>query len=130
MEQFCAGIHVLVKKKNKYLLLRRGVDDFEDPNCWDLPGGGINFKETPFEAAIRETKEEAGIKIKIVRIIALYSLPYQGKWSIEAIVEGKYLSGKIKLSKEHSDFKWVSKGELKKIRPRSDNLKSLFKHSL
>ena len=86
MPNFCSGIHVLVKKENKYLIIQRSNKDKEDPNCWDLPGGGIKFGEQPFAATIRETKEEAGINIKIIKPLILYALPYRGKWSLESIV--------------------------------------------
>ncbi len=127
---FCAGIHVLVKRGNKYLVLKLSGGDEDEPNTWDLPGGGIKFGEQPIEALMREAKEEAGIRIKVLKILSLWAIPYKGKWSIEALVEGEYLSGEIKLSEEHSDYKWISRKELEKIRPKSDNLKALFKYWL
>lgn len=128
IKKFCAGVHVLVQKGNKYLVLQRSKSDDEDPNFWDLPGGGINFSEQPMAAAIRETKEEAGINIKIVKLLSTLAMPYQNKWSIEMIVAGKYVSGKIKLSEEHLNYKWVSKKELRAIKPKSAHIKSLLKN--
>lgn len=125
---FKAGIHVLIKKEDKYLLIRRGEDDSEDPGCWDLPGGGIDFGEQPFAAAVREAKEEAGIHIEITKILALWGAAYQDKWSIETIVEAKYLSGDVKLSHEHSEFKWVNRQELREIESKGVHVKALFKH--
>jgi len=40
MKNFCAGIHVLIKKKNRFLVLKRSPGDIEDAGYWDLPGGG------------------------------------------------------------------------------------------
>lgn len=63
MNKFCAGIHILIQKDNQYLLLKRSAEDESDANCWDLPGGGVDFGEQPLDSAIREAREEAGINI-------------------------------------------------------------------
>lgn len=124
VKKFCAGAHVLVQKENKYLVLRRIKND-DDANCWDLPGGGTKFGEQPLSAAIREAKEEAGIKIKIIKPLSVWAMPYQKQWSVEINLLAKYQSGKIKLSAEHSNYRWVSKKELRAVKPKSVHLKSL-----
>ncbi len=105
--------------------LRRSKNDAEDPGCWDLPGGGINFGEQPFSAAIREAKEEAGINIKIIKPLSVLAMPCQEQWSVEINVLAKYHSGKIVLSQEHSDYRWVAKKELLTIKPMSAHIKSM-----
>ncbi len=127
MRSFSAGIHILVQKGNKYLILKRSFNDPEDPGSWDLPGGGIKFNEQPLVAAVREAKEEAGIKVEATKIIALWAMLWRGKWSIESIIQGKYLSGAIKLSVEHIDYQWVSRREMEPIKPKSIHLKTLLK---
>ena len=44
--------------------LRDNDPNIRNRNRWSLFGGGINRKEKPFDAAIRELKEELGLKIK------------------------------------------------------------------
>lgn len=126
-KNFGAGIHIAVKKNGKFLVLKKSTSDKDDAGHWDLPGGGIEFGEQPFEAATREAKEEAGIKIEIIKILTTWAMPYGRKWSIEVLLEGKYLSGNIKLSPEHFEYKWVSKQELKAIRPKGFFVRALFK---
>ncbi|MEK7610837.1 MAG: NUDIX domain-containing protein [Patescibacteria group bacterium] len=122
---FCAGIHILVKKDNLYLLLKRAEIDQEDPGCWDLPGGGINYGEQPFAAASREAKEEASIEIKVTKLLALWAMPYRGKWSLEILVVGDYVTGEVTVSWEHTNFRWVTPEELKTIFPRSVHLEHI-----
>ncbi|KKQ79681.1 MAG: Nudix hydrolase 1, partial [Parcubacteria group bacterium GW2011_GWC2_38_7] len=55
------GLGVIIIRDNKVLLgLRQGSHGAGE---WAYPGGKVEFGETIFEAAIRETKEEAGIDI-------------------------------------------------------------------
>lgn len=127
---FTAGIHVLIKKDDQYLLIRRSETDDEDRGAWDLPGGGIDAGEQPQVAAKREAKEEAGVDVKVGQAITYLAIPYKGMWSIELIVEGEYISGEVKLSEEHDSHRWVSKEELKSVEPKSTHLKWLIENSI
>ncbi|MDD5146223.1 MAG: NUDIX domain-containing protein [Candidatus Pacebacteria bacterium] len=127
MKNFCAGIHVLIRKRDKYLILKKSGSDKDEPGHWDLPGGGIEFNEQPLGAALRETMEEAGIKIRLTNVLMLWAMPHKTQWSIEIVAQGIYLSGKIKLSPEHSTYKWVNKKELLKVKPGTVHLKKLIK---
>ena len=44
-------------------ILRDDKDDIPCPNMWDLPGGGREGNESPFECATREVYEELGIHL-------------------------------------------------------------------
>lgn len=123
---FGAGIHLLIKKDSKFLVLKRSGDDKDDPGHWDLPGGGIRYMEKPLDAALREAKEEAGIEVRIVNILDMWGKFFEGNWSIESLVEAEYTSGEVKLSFEHSQYKWITKQQLKEIEPKANNLKALF----
>lgn len=63
------GAVCLIEHQDKILLIRKNYGDLK----WNLPGGGINRNETPAEAAIREVKEEVGIKLADVREIGNYT---------------------------------------------------------
>ena len=53
---------VLVKRKNP-------------PHGWALPGGFVDWGETVEEAAVRESKEETGLDVELVRQFHVYSKP-------------------------------------------------------
>jgi len=54
---------------NKLLVYRRDANVTNFPLMLDLPGGGKEGDETPFETFARETKEEFGIEIERENIV-------------------------------------------------------------
>ena len=54
-----AGIMTL-SPRDTVLFLRRG-NGSDHPNTWCIPGGHLEGEETPLQAAVRETSEEAGV---------------------------------------------------------------------
>jgi 8-oxo-dGTP pyrophosphatase MutT (NUDIX family) len=43
-----------------------------DMDLWNLPSGGVEDGETPWEAVIRETKEESGFDVEVVSLTGVY----------------------------------------------------------
>src|ERR1700733_3968345 len=62
------SVACILFRDSKILLIKR-----RDIPVWVLPGGGIDQGEKPETAACRETEEETGYQVKIVRKIAEYS---------------------------------------------------------
>lgn len=50
-----------VAVRDDLVLLVRSSSPLIDPPLWWLPGGGINFAESPVEALAREFEEETGL---------------------------------------------------------------------
>jgi 8-oxo-dGTP diphosphatase len=63
----------LVIEADRVLLLRRGIEP--ELGKWTFPGGFVDFGETPIEAAMRETLEEVGMRVRIERHLGLYADP-------------------------------------------------------
>lgn len=123
---FQVGAHVLIEKRGKYLVLKRSLTDLDGPGDWDLPGGGVKPGEQPFRAVAREAKEEAGVRVRVIKVLTTYALPFYRWWSVETTVLARYVSGTVRLSREHSEYRWVSRPALRKLRPRGHVLASLF----
>ena len=63
--------HITVKGivvfKQKVLLMKRVRPSSDGLGYWELPGGGLEYGETPNEALKRELKEETGLTIDVVK---------------------------------------------------------------
>jgi ADP-ribose pyrophosphatase YjhB (NUDIX family) len=42
---------------------------------WTFPGGYVDLGETPQQAALRETREEVGMRVELGRVLGVYSDP-------------------------------------------------------
>ena len=62
------GVNVAVFRNGRILLTKR--EDFE---VWCLPGGGIEDGESFAQAAVRETREETGLEVRLTRLVGVYS---------------------------------------------------------
>lgn len=68
--QHTIAVAIITNEKKQVLLAKRFEPEAKHSHGkWEFIGGGIDFGETPEEAVVRETKEEAGIDIKIVRLL-------------------------------------------------------------
>ncbi|HTY54630.1 MAG TPA: NUDIX hydrolase [Candidatus Binataceae bacterium] len=63
----------LVVKEKKLLLLRRGISPARGK--WTFPGGYVDEGETPLQAALRETEEEVGMRVRVGDLFGLYADP-------------------------------------------------------
>ncbi|MFH9969408.1 NUDIX hydrolase [Streptomyces mirabilis] len=50
------------------LLQRRG-----DDGAWGFPGGAIELDESAAEAAVRETEEETGLRVRVDSLLGVYT---------------------------------------------------------
>jgi 8-oxo-dGTP diphosphatase len=64
-------------------ILRDDLDHIPYPNLWDLPGGGRDPGETPFETVAREVHEELGLVVPQSAVLWQSAFPANydpGKW--------------------------------------------------
>ena len=103
------------------LIGKRLSTDSVCPDLWELPGGKIEEGETPYDAIIREWKEELDIDINVY-----YSIPEREEDGIEFypyII--KYKSGKPKLN-VHQSVKWITLNDINKYQFTPLSKKTLY----
>ncbi len=63
---FHRTVHIwIINNKNELLLQKRSATKKTHPNCWDISGAGhIRAGESVIDGAIRELKEELGVKVQ------------------------------------------------------------------
>ena len=106
----------IVKFNNKFLFLRKVKDILPENNGkWECPGGKIDKNEEPEKVVLREVKEETGLKCEIVKELPLLHDIRKGYDSTCHVFLLKSHSDKVRLSLEHSEYKWLKAEEVKNI---------------
>jgi 8-oxo-dGTP diphosphatase len=66
-----------------------------EAGCWSIVGGKVDFLETLEQCAIRETREEVGLEIRLVRLLCVtdHHLPQEGQHWVSPAYLGQILAG-------------------------------------
>lgn len=124
------GTNGFIVKKGKFLLVKRSDNDSFLPGDWEIPGGKLEFGEQAEDGAKREILEETGLDVKIEYLLA--SWEYEGILNDTQYVQLDFLctptdDSEVKLSEEHSDFKWITFDDLDKYEMTPEMKKELLK---
>ncbi len=57
----------ILNERNEILMAKESVD-----GKWTIPGGWADIGNSPKEVVVREVKEETGLEVKVVRLLAVY----------------------------------------------------------
>jgi 8-oxo-dGTP diphosphatase len=66
---------IIINENKELLFIKRAHTKKTLPGIWSFPSGTQEESETPEETAIREAKEELGVKILPIKSIAIKELP-------------------------------------------------------
>ena len=101
---------VIIRGK-QVLLVKRKFEPFK--GMWVVPGGFVEEGETVEAAARREALEETGVKVKLVKLVGVYSDPRRDpRGTISAAFVAKPLSKKLKGDIEVEEVKWFDLDKL------------------
>jgi len=124
---------VIFNKEGKVLILQRSKDEDIFPGIWELPSGKREFFEDSQSSLTREIKEEAGLsKIKIIMPFYVFEYKVEKQEEIRDTTQINFLvklleDEEVKLSKEHQNFAWISKDEVKKYKLSEETKKSILR---
>jgi 8-oxo-dGTP diphosphatase len=109
-------IRAIIKdSENNTLILKRAPDSRSNPRCWELPGGKVEPGESFDQAMIREIKEETNLNISLRRAVGIAQQDLPHIHSVHVIMTVDVDSGDLKISDEHTDYRWASLEEIKSL---------------
>jgi len=115
-------VSAVVVANGKILLLQRDDNPgIRDPNCWQLPGGGVEDGEMPDEAIKRELQEEIGIIPSLLNFLISPSAETHAYYA--RLTDEEVRS--IKKGDEGKDLRFFSFDELSQI-PLTQKLKDVI----
>jgi len=118
-------------EKNQILLIQEKVD-----GCWAMPGGWTDISYSPAEVAEKECMEEAGIKVKATRLLAVMDkqkqkMPPAFEYVYKIFMLCEKLDDNISTGSETSDVGWFSENALPELSlPRNNEvqIKLMFQY--
>jgi ADP-ribose pyrophosphatase YjhB (NUDIX family) len=110
------GCSAAIFDEQRRVLLTRRADNGQ----WCLPSGGMESGESAAEACEREVFEETGLRVRVKRLVGVYSHPDQlvvypdgNKAHIVALhFEAEVIDGELGLSDETTDFGYFTLDEM------------------
>ncbi|MEM3555662.1 MAG: NUDIX hydrolase [Candidatus Micrarchaeia archaeon] len=101
----------VIVEDGKILLIKRKFKPFKGK--WALPGGFVDEGETVEEAVERETMEETGMKVRIVKLIGVYSNPKRDpRGTISIAFLTKPTSKEARGGDDAEEARWFNLNEL------------------
>lgn len=111
--------HITVKGivvfNNKILLMKRVRPSTDGLGYWELPGGGLEYGETPDQALIRELREETALEIKIIKPVYTFTKVREHYQTVGIGYLCICQSDKVVFSNEHTGYLFATIEEVKKL---------------
>lgn len=114
LNRYRIAVRGLIAYQGQYLLLERAKPARGELGFWELPGGGLDFGESPQGALMREIWEETGLHAAVGKPLSVWH--YMRGNDVE-IIGMTFLcsvqSDQVVLSDEHHTFAWLNFSEIK-----------------
>jgi phosphatase NudJ len=116
---------VVVRKGDRVLL----IQEHHKGEPWYLPGGRVEPGENLVEAALRETLEESGLRVRLEGILKIEHTPQPSGVRVRAIFVASPLDDtppKSVPDAESLGARWFTMGELSRLRLRGPEVRTFF----
>ena len=110
MSEFKVALKAIIQKDGNILGLKRSAIEDVYAELWDIPGGKIEYGEGIVDGITREIREETGLTVAIEPrpwSVWTFMTPAKQRQTVGVTLLAKYVSGNVKLSNEHTDYRWM-----------------------
>ena len=113
MENIYLRVKGIIKQDDKYLLIKRWVDDrIPDPFLWEFVDEEVNYGEAPDEAVIRAIEEILSVEGRIERIVYTWSNMIGDSQCVGiAYICSLEDDSSIILGEEYGEWEWVERDQ-------------------
>ncbi len=107
----------IINNDGDILIIKRSETDSWQANKWEFPGGKLDLGQDINNALEREVLEETGILVKVsdtvtyVESFLIGDGKYKGLPLVSITYKATPISHNVKLSEEHSEYKWIAPEE-------------------
>jgi 8-oxo-dGTP diphosphatase len=106
MDRFSVAAYAVVRNERGEVLLTRRRDGDE----WVLPGGTVEHGEPPWDAMVREVREETGLEVEVDRLVGAYAKKREA--DLVLVFEAPPRGGEVRESDERDAAQFFAPGEL------------------
>jgi ADP-ribose pyrophosphatase YjhB (NUDIX family) len=99
---------ILQNDDNHILLLRRAIEP--GYGKWVFPGGFVDRGEPVVVAAVREAREEAGLDVRIDRLLNVYS--YSGRAPVIIVYVASIIGGTLAVDDESTEARFFPRDRI------------------
>lgn len=102
----------------RFLIIKRAPTDANNAGKWEVPGGKLDEGQDLTHALEREVLEETGLLVEPIHRLAwtdsfvIGKGKYKGLTYIVLFSIARVIGGKVAMSHEHTEYKWVGYNEL------------------
>ena len=113
MENIYLRVKGIIKQDDKYLLIKRWVDDrIPDQFLWEFVDAEVNYGEAPDEAVIRAIEEILSVEGRIERIVYTWSNMIGDSQCVGiAYICSLEDDSSIILGEEYGEWEWVERDQ-------------------
>ena len=98
------AVGLLIERDGDVLFVRRDRAPYK--GYWDIPGGFLEADETPIKGAMREAREETGLRVKIGALLGLYHDKNGDDYTFNAYYRAHPVGGREQAGDDASELRW------------------------
>ena len=104
------AVGLLIEKDRKLLLVRRARAPFK--SYWDIPGGFLEEDEAPRAGAMREAREETGLRIRVDELLGAYLGKSGDDHTLNLYYTAHVMGGRAKAGDDAEQVRWFALEEI------------------